>query len=408
MGRGGRGGRGVSVPIQRGRGGRGAIQRGRGGRGSGSLNLSSTTSRTSDGECIAASSANTSPAAVLLHETSTELASATLHYESNLRHDPLFHGPRCEQCTTPDSPRENMFSAHDVVVTPVDEASELSELGEAILATSTIAPSTLSFAPDEGASSAYTAVDSSDPQTPKTTRERVAAIRQAMESQNRPSGRVFYAAIRQTMESQSHQNGRVSYRTAHPLQPSANHLLPTQLPPAIALAMPAVAPVQPALCLSLMQPFAALVLNGVKTLETRQATVARMLRRIAGQQLYIHIGRQPWPQAKGGLSGWLESASPENQDAAHAFVPSRMGDQRGCVAGLLTVGETRQTHEWASMHGWDWVTQNALVSPHLIAPYATEVKDVRWLRHGLARAPTGSGVYVLSQGDSQTLAELCL
>jgi len=163
-------------------------------------------------------------------------------------------------------------------------------------------------------------------------------------------------------------------------------------------------------CLSLRQPYASLLLNGVKTLETRSGVqCAAALRSLAGQTLYIHIGMQPWPRDKGGENAWLEVAPPAARSepaARHRMlkVPPALGDGRGCIAGIVTLGETQPIEEFARAEGWAAVEQRALVPQRMIASYATAITGARWLRKGLRRSCTGAGVYELAHEDARTLA----
>lgn len=128
-------------------------------------------------------------------------------------------------------------------------------------------------------------------------------------------------------------------------------------------------------------PYASLLLNGFKTLETRGSPI---LQHLEGSLLAIHLGRKDWPESKGGATGWVAVAPPaicnaENWQAAMA-VPSWM--EKGMIAGVVRVGATRTTEEWASLEGWDTVEQRALVPRANIAKYSTEISGATWLQKG--------------------------
>jgi len=157
-----------------------------------------------------------------------------------------------------------------------------------------------------------------------------------------------------------------------------------------------------------MQPYAGLLLNGHKTLETRSGSeCARMLAQLEGRPLYLHVGRKPWPAARGGTSAWCACVPPEARDPSRAVAPTHLGDVRGCIAGVMIVGATHPTEVWAERFGWTRVEELALVPRQMIPRFATAVSSARWLRAPIPHVPTGGGVYqLLELNQMQVLASL--
>uniref|UniRef100_A0A8C6KQM5 Endothelium and lymphocyte associated ASCH domain 1 n=1 Tax=Nothobranchius furzeri TaxID=105023 RepID=A0A8C6KQM5_NOTFU len=130
-------------------------------------------------------------------------------------------------------------------------------------------------------------------------------------------------------------------------------------------------------CLSFRQPYAGLVLNGVKTLESRWRP---LLTPLQNQTLAIHIAWQDWEGEdwKSVLSGPLGMSSTQIQ----ALQDSGERFGRGVVAGLVDVGET-----WlctASLQGEELhrLEQAALLIG-LQDKHLTHLTNPRWLTQPL-------------------------
>ena len=183
------------------------------------------------------------------------------------------------------------------------------------------------------------------------------------------------------------------------LMPSSPRPPPPRPPPSQA---------PPVFCLSLMQPYAGLLLNGYKTLETRSGSeCARMLVKLEGRPLYLHVGRKPWPVTRGGTSAWFACVPPAARVPSRAAAPTHLGDVRGCIAGVMIVGATHPTEVWAERFGWTRVEELALVPRQMIPRFATAVSSARWLRAPIPHVPTGGGVYqLLELNQMRVLATL--
>ncbi|CAK6980590.1 protein EOLA1 [Scomber scombrus] len=91
----------------------------------------------------------------------------------------------------------------------------------------------------------------------------------------------------------------------------------------------------PVCCLSFRQPFAGLVLDGVKTVESRWRPLLALMQ---NQTLGIHIARRDWEgeEWRAVLSGPLGM----NRAQIDALLESGERFGRGVVAGLVDVGPT--------------------------------------------------------------------
>lgn len=88
-------------------------------------------------------------------------------------------------------------------------------------------------------------------------------------------------------------------------------------------------------CFSMSQPFAALLVNGAKTLESRNSP---MLSELEGQRVALHVGRRDWQ----GLDKHVEILRKRGLDDSAIRNLSELpaGGRRGDVVALLTLGKT--------------------------------------------------------------------
>lgn len=127
-------------------------------------------------------------------------------------------------------------------------------------------------------------------------------------------------------------------------------------------------------CLSFRQPYAGLVLDGVKTVESRWRPLLAPLK---NRTLAVHIARRDWEgeEWKAVLSGMLGM----NQTQIGALLESGERFGRGVVAGFVDVGET-----WlcpASMQGEELQQlERSAVLIGLQEKHLTYLSNPRWLK----------------------------
>jgi len=129
-------------------------------------------------------------------------------------------------------------------------------------------------------------------------------------------------------------------------------------------------------CLSLCQPFAALLLNGVKTIETRNQDI---LQPFAGQEVLIHVGRRAWPDDIGWRNQMAAAGYSAQEMEELAALPSSV--RKGGVAGVVKLGETVTSASLAKSvsGGWPQVEQGVLASKEDMGRFATPVESAAWL-----------------------------
>jgi hypothetical protein len=158
--------------------------------------------------------------------------------------------------------------------------------------------------------------------------------------------------------------------------------------------------------LSLMQPFAGLLLHGTKTLETRTSPI---LKRWARRLVYVHMARSQWPQSKGGFDVWRAVADPElstTLDDGPCEPPPQSGISPGMICGWMEVGATRTIGDWAEQleGGWEEVERRTLLPRALLQGWATEVTRCGWLPRGVFAKPSAGGVWRVE--DAHTRRQL--
>ncbi|XP_063333258.1 protein EOLA1 isoform X3 [Pelmatolapia mariae] len=141
-------------------------------------------------------------------------------------------------------------------------------------------------------------------------------------------------------------------------------------------------------CLSFRQPYAGLVLDGVKTVESRWRP---LLAPLENQTLAVHVAQRDWEGSewRAVLSGLL------GMDGAQIEALLESGERfgRGVVAGLVDVGRT-----WlcpASLQGKDLqCLEQSAVLIGLQEKHLTNLSNPRWLKAPL-RAPGGRDLWTI-------------
>eukprot|EP00854_Cymbomonas_tetramitiformis_P013326 gene13326-15745_t len=144
-------------------------------------------------------------------------------------------------------------------------------------------------------------------------------------------------------------------------------------------------------CLSLCQPFATLILNGVKTIETRNNP--ELLKPYAGQEVMIRIGMRDWPDDK----GWrrqMEAAGYSKEDMERLSKPPP-SVKKGDIAGVVRLGKTMPNSQLARVipGGWPSVEQGVCASKEDMMKYSTPIETATWLEKPLRAKGNFAGVW---------------
>ena len=137
-------------------------------------------------------------------------------------------------------------------------------------------------------------------------------------------------------------------------------------------------------CFTMSQPFASLLLNGVKTVESRNNP---MFEGVApGTRVLLHCGRKDWHDQESYL-GILEDRGFSEKDIVQLNRLPK-GFSRGSIIGSVIIGKTWKASDRQRM-GKD--LQNKVLAPYEgIGRFCTEVSKPQWLKKGIkARGSPG-------------------
>ncbi|KAM6151856.1 protein EOLA1-like [Rhynchocyon petersi] len=132
-------------------------------------------------------------------------------------------------------------------------------------------------------------------------------------------------------------------------------------------------------CLSFRQPYAGLILNRVKTLETRWRP---LLNGHCNQTLAVHIAHRDWED-----DAWRELLLDRlGMTPAQVQTLLRDGERfgRGVIAGLVDIGETVQCPEDLAPEEAGQLETQALLTD-LKHKYLTALSNPRWLLEPIPR-----------------------
>ncbi|XP_071807767.1 protein EOLA1-like [Asterias amurensis] len=128
-------------------------------------------------------------------------------------------------------------------------------------------------------------------------------------------------------------------------------------------------------CISARQPYAGLILNGLKTIETRWTPV---FEKLEGRTVAIHVAWKDWDGEE-----WRTMLQMEHGEGKiNQFIKDGEKHGRAVVAGLVDIGETWQC---SAVGDEDQITEwekNSLLRP-LHEKYLTRLSNPRWLKRPL-------------------------
>ncbi|XP_063793986.1 EOLA-like protein [Pseudophryne corroboree] len=126
-------------------------------------------------------------------------------------------------------------------------------------------------------------------------------------------------------------------------------------------------------CLSFRQPYAGLILNGVKTVETRWRPLLADHR---NSTIAVHIAVQDWEG-----QDWrdiLQKRFGKSAEQVQQLIEQGERFGRGVIAGLIDIGDTWQCMDEVSAEETQQLEDRALLTG-LQGKYLTVVSNARWL-----------------------------
>ena len=138
-------------------------------------------------------------------------------------------------------------------------------------------------------------------------------------------------------------------------------------------------------CFTMSQPFAALLLNGIKTVESRNNPMFTKIK--PGTRVLLHCGRRDWHDVESYRDILRQEMSEKEIDQV-SRLPRGFG--KGEIIGMITVGKTWRSSD-AERRGED--LQRRVLAPFEgIGQYCTEITNSQWLTQSV-KARGNPGVY---------------
>jgi magnesium-dependent phosphatase 1 len=139
-------------------------------------------------------------------------------------------------------------------------------------------------------------------------------------------------------------------------------------------------------CFTMSQPFAALLINGIKTVESRNNPMFQDV--AAGTKVLLHCGRKDWPDQE----SYLDILNEAGYSASDIETSGRLaeGFSKGSIIGVMTVGKTWKATDQERMGG---DLQRRVLAPYeAVGKFCTEIVDAQWLKRPV-KARGNPGVY---------------
>eukprot|EP00549_Striatella_unipunctata_P025390 CAMPEP_0118677608 /NCGR_PEP_ID=MMETSP0800-20121206/2726_1 /TAXON_ID=210618 ORGANISM="Striatella unipunctata, Strain CCMP2910" /NCGR_SAMPLE_ID=MMETSP0800 /ASSEMBLY_ACC=CAM_ASM_000638 /LENGTH=239 /DNA_ID=CAMNT_0006573309 /DNA_START=633 /DNA_END=1352 /DNA_ORIENTATION=+ len=139
-------------------------------------------------------------------------------------------------------------------------------------------------------------------------------------------------------------------------------------------------------CFSMSQPFVALLLNGIKTVESRNK---RMFMNVAaGTKVLLHCGQRDWKDMDAPVRKLQEAGFSHEEIKKLSELPK--GFRKGSIVGVMTVGQTWDSSEKERME--ESLQRKVVADFENIGRFCTPISDAKWLKQPI-RARGNVGVY---------------
>lgn len=139
-------------------------------------------------------------------------------------------------------------------------------------------------------------------------------------------------------------------------------------------------------CFSMNQPFAALLANGYKTLETRNGTMFTQY--AEGTQMLLHVGSRTYPDGGKHIEIMKEAGLSDDEIEKLKSLPD--GFSRGTVVAILEIGKTYETTT-AERSGAEF-ERNVVARGSDSGKFVTEIRRVAYLKKPI-RVQGARGVF---------------
>mmetsp|Transcript_13759 Transcript_13759/g.20972 ORF Transcript_13759/g.20972 Transcript_13759/m.20972 type:complete len:495 (-) Transcript_13759:67-1551(-) len=133
-------------------------------------------------------------------------------------------------------------------------------------------------------------------------------------------------------------------------------------------------------CFTMSQPFASLLLNGIKTIESRNNDMFTALS--PGTKVLLHAGRRDWHDQETYKDILAKDVEFDNEEIKKVSQLQK-GFQKGQVLGVITVGDTYQVSSRDKKMD-SKLQRSVLAYGDGIGTYCTEIVSAQWLSRGVS------------------------
>ena len=126
-------------------------------------------------------------------------------------------------------------------------------------------------------------------------------------------------------------------------------------------------------CFTMSQPFVALMLNGIKTVETRNNKMFVGMR--PNTRVLVHCGRRDWPDREAPRTELLKAGY--SKDDMEQLMALPRGFRKGSIVGVVTVGKTWQSSDYERQE--EELQRRVVSASEGIGRYCTPILEAQWL-----------------------------
>ncbi|KAL7568998.1 hypothetical protein ACA910_021289 [Epithemia clementina (nom. ined.)] len=148
-------------------------------------------------------------------------------------------------------------------------------------------------------------------------------------------------------------------------------------------------------CFSMSQPFCALLLNGIKTVESRKQPIFQQLP--VGSRILVACGRRDWPDQESYLEILSRNEGESSTDLDQTIPQwTRLprGFAKGQVVGMVTLGPTRRISMQQRAND-SKLQRQVLAYADGIGEYCTEISDPTWLTKSFSLGKGQPGMFTV-------------
>mmetsp|Transcript_21479 Transcript_21479/g.30359 ORF Transcript_21479/g.30359 Transcript_21479/m.30359 type:complete len:539 (+) Transcript_21479:91-1707(+) len=139
-------------------------------------------------------------------------------------------------------------------------------------------------------------------------------------------------------------------------------------------------------CFSMSQPFVSLLLNGIKTVETRNNPMFSDLE--PGTKVLLHCGFKDWRDQEAPRQELRKAGFTDEEIEKYSTLPK--GVSKGSIVGILTVGETWKSTAYERDD--EDLQRKVVATADDMGVYCTEISNPQWLKRSV-KARGSPGIY---------------